>query len=399
MAQKTTISGNTPVQMIAAVLIILGFGYFAFQLQNPKPAQAWGAYLVNVLLWSAIAQGGLLFSTIMHLTKARWSRPLSGLSESFAAFFPFSFLLFLVLLLGEDFIFPWMGTDLHGKEFWLNPPFLYTRDLISLFVLYALGFAYLYNSLGLTLRHKPGGGRIRSSLHNLWVKDPEAEDRYSKRMSLFSVLYMIAYAFVLSLIAFDFVMSADPHWISTLFGAYAFVKAFYVGLGALIILAAIVSFEHGSVSGLTSSHFHDLGKLLLGFCLIWGDFFYAQFVVIWYGNIPEETSYIIQRTMLSPWKSMAWFVFSTCFLIPFLVLLNRKVKAKPVLMSALCTMVIIGIGMEHLLLLGPTLNPDIGVLSQALSTVSISLGFLGLMILAVGCFLNLFPELLQNPEL
>ncbi len=82
MAQKTSISDNTPIQMTAAVLIILGFGYFAFQLQNQPPAQAWGAYLVNVLLWSAIAQGGLLFSMVMHMTKARWSQPLQGLSES-----------------------------------------------------------------------------------------------------------------------------------------------------------------------------------------------------------------------------------------------------------------------------------------------------------------------------
>ena len=74
-----------------AVLAICGFGYFAYLIANNLPQQAWPTYLINVLLWSAIAQGGMLFSMIMHVTKARWSHPLSGLSEAFAAFFPFSF--------------------------------------------------------------------------------------------------------------------------------------------------------------------------------------------------------------------------------------------------------------------------------------------------------------------
>jgi len=379
----------------AGVLVLLGFGYFAFQIQNQQPAQAWEAYLVNLLLWSAIAQGGVLFSTIMHLAKAKWHGPLAGLSESFAAFFPVSFALFLTLLLGERYIFPWIGADLHGKEVWLNPSFLYSRDLIGLLVLYGLGSAYLYYSLGVKLRHHPPRGKIRLLLHRMWETHPKTADAQKKWMSLFGILYMIAYALVLSLVAFDLVMSADPHWISTLFGAYAFVKAFYVGLAALIILAAIVHLRAGPDAGLTPSHFHDLGKLLLGFCLIWGDFFYAQFVVIWYGNIPEETSYIIQRTMLSPWRPLAWFVFSVCFAIPFLILLNRRVKTRPVFMGGLCAAVITGIGLEHLLLLGPALNPGTAVAGQVLATASVSLGFLGLMILSLGFFFRLFPELID----
>ena len=91
----------------------------------------------------------------------------------------------------------------------------------------------------------------------------------------------------------------DPHWISTLFGAYNFVKAFYVGLGALIILACILYLRHGEASGITSSHLHDIGKLFFAFCLLWADFFYVQLIVIYYGNIPEETYYVIARTMLA----------------------------------------------------------------------------------------------------
>jgi len=215
-------------------------------------------------------------------------------------------------------------------------------------------------------------------------------------MTLLSVLYMIVYGFVLSLIAFDLVMGADPHWISTLFGAYAFVKAFYIGLGGLIILASIVFIRYGPGSGITRDHFHDVGKLFFGFCLIWGDFFYAQFVVIWYGNIPEETHYLIQRTMLLPWQPLAWGIFIICFILPFLILLNRKVKSKPVFMSALSSIVILGMGLEHLLLLGPALNPQLNLSRFISTTALIFLGFFGLMAWSLGFFLNLFPELVRS---
>ncbi|UCF57334.1 MAG: hypothetical protein JSW15_02360 [Deltaproteobacteria bacterium] len=212
-------------------------------------------------------------------------------------------------------------------------------------------------------------------------------------MSVLSVLYIIAYALVLSLIAFDLVMSMDPHWISTLFGAYSFVKAFYIGLGALIILSAIVHLSQGEHSELTSSHFHDLGKLFFAFCLAWADFFYCQFIVIWYANISEETSYIIKRTMISPWNSLAWTVFIVSFVIPFLILLNRDIKTKPKFMIVLCSVVIAGIWLEHLLLLGPALSPHVAVLPLSPVDGFITLGFLGLMALSLIFFLRLFPVL------
>jgi len=377
----------------AYVLVLLGFGYFAAQLQNERASQAWEAYLINVLLWSAIAQGGLLFSMIMHMTKAKWHRPLSVLSESFGAFFPVSFALFLTLLLGKRFIFPWLGTDLHGKEAWLNPAFLYSRDLAGLFILYALGFGYLYYASGSRVAGGTAGNRLGSVLRRIWEREALDTGTRRRRMSFFSVLYMIAFAFILSLVGFDMIMSADPHWISTLFGAYIFVKAIYVGLGGLIILSAIVYLLKGPESGLSASHFHDLGKLFFGFCLIWGDFFYAQFVVIWYGNIPEETGYIIERTMLMPWKPLAWVVFSTCFIIPFLILLNKTIKTKPVFMAGLCGVVIAGIGLEHLLLLGPSLNPGLDIAPRILSMGAVSLGFLGLMVLSVSFFLKKLSDI------
>lgn len=389
---------NKPVFVILFFLVIMGFGTFVLQLFGAHPERAWQAYLINFLLWSAIAQGGLLFSMVMHITKAKWSQPLQNLSESFAAFFPLSFGLFLLLFLGRAHLFPWLDQDLHGKEVWLNIPFLFSRDFIGLFILYGLGFAYLYYALRLKLDKSQEKGMFRSLICRNWTGTDQEVQACKSRMSVLSALYILAYALVLTLIAFDLVMSMDPHWYSTLFGPYSFVKAFYMGLGALIILAAIINLAQGKQSGLESSHFHDLGKLLFAFCLLWADFFYAQLLVIWYGNISEETSYVITRTVILPWKSLAWTVFIVSFLIPFFILLNRKVKTKPIPMIVLCSVVLVGFWLEHLLLLGPALRPDASSLPLGPADGLITLGFLGLMAIAVTFFLKLFPELVLTRE-
>jgi hypothetical protein len=259
--------------------------------------------------------------------------------------------------------------------------------------LYIFGFGFLYHTLQLKLSGHDPKGRIRQTIFRLWQKKNLSPDQIRWKMTVWGGLYILAFALVLSLIGFDLVMSMDPHWISTLFGAYHFVKAFFVGLGGLIILAAIMHTRNGAGSPLTPNHFHDIGKLFFGFCLLWADFFYVQLLVIYYGNIPEETYYVITRTMLAPWNKLAWAVFIVCFVGPFFILLNQKIKTRPVYMAIICSVIIIGIWFEHLLLLGPALSHGAASISLGVADGLISLGFLGLMVLAVRYFLNIFPEL------
>jgi hypothetical protein len=374
-------------------LIIIGFGTFFAGLVVGTPQRAWQAYLINFLLWSAIAQGALLFSAVMHTAKARWSGPLASIAESFSAFFPISFILFLLLYFGKNHVFPWIGEDLHGKEVWLNIPFLFSRDSAGLLILYGIGFAYLYYALGAKLHMIKPDGKFRMLLYKLWGHGKSDPERFKKGMSLFAVLYILAFAIILSLLGFDLIMSMDPHWYSTLFGAYNFVKAFYIGLGAIIFTAAYLHLKPDTRWQIESKQFHDIGKLFFAFCLVWADFFYCQLVVIWYGNISEETAYVIQRTMLSPWRPLAWIVFVTCFIAPFLILLKRNVKMQPRFMMVLCSLVIFGIWIEHLLLLGPALNHDATTIPLGLSDILITLGFLGLMVFAVSSYLKVFPEI------
>ena len=168
---NTTISQKSAIGWLFVVLIIIGLVAFIYGILGDHPEKAWQAYLINFLLWSAIAQGAVLFSAVMHMTRARWSGPLSALSESFAAFFPLSFVLFLILFLGRNHIFPWLHEDLHGKEVWLNIPFLFTRDCIGLLVLYAIGFAYLYNALQLRSEENQARGKFGQIVSKGWLRN------------------------------------------------------------------------------------------------------------------------------------------------------------------------------------------------------------------------------------
>jgi hypothetical protein len=389
---------SAPMNLMALPLLLVatGIGVFVLHIKAGLVDKAWQAYLINLLLFAAIAHGAVLFSTLMNAVGARWSGPLADLAEAFSAFFPISFFLFVILFWGKGHVFPWLHHDLHGKEVWLNLPFMLARDAAGLMILYGCGFVYLYHALYFKLKARGASSKLAISLWRHWQDKPPDEDRYRRRMTVFGMLYMLAFAIVLSLLGYDLVMSADPHWYSTLFGAYSFVKAVYVGFGALIILAAVLHLSPRNAYRLKSSQFHDIGKLFFAFCLVWADFFYAQFVVIWYGNIPEETAYIIERTMTAPWRGLAWTVFGVCFIGPFLILLNKKIKTVPAAMIVICSLVITGMWLEHFLLIAPAFYPHSESLPLSWIDAGVGLGFLGLLASALTYYLKQFPEVLHQ---
>ncbi len=383
--------------VIPLVVACTGFLFFIFFAANVHPEKAWLVYLTNFLFFTALSAGGLLFSTLMHFTKAKWSFKFAAIAESFAAFFPVSFILFILLFLGQNHVFTWMGIDLHGKDVWLNVPFLFFRDFIAFLILYCLGFAYLYHSLKFRLLNTKNETWLKQVLFRHFNKSSQTSEIIKHRMTIFSGWYMFAFAMVFALTGFDLVMSMDPHWYSTLFGAYTFIKAIYAGFGAIILLTCILHLTTSLSFKIPSSQLRDMSTLFFGFSIVWGDFFYSQFVVIWYGNIPEETAYIIERTMTAPWSWLAWIVFIICFIMPFIILLNGKIKESPLCMIVVSTFVLAGLWIEHFLLLGPSyLGHNSGIFPINISEIIITLGFLALLILAVLFYFRQLPDVLEG---
>lgn len=330
------------------LLAALGTGIFFTGVNGSDAQRAWLAYLVNWLFWSGLALSGLAFTAMLRLTKAEWAGPLRGTAEALAGFLPVSLLLFGPLFLGREHLFSWIAHPIPGKAAWLNFPFLIARDVVGLVVLYGGGFYLLRAS-----RRDREPASSRSEAGN--PRDPSAA-----RLTTLSVLFLVLYAVVGSLLAFDLVMSLDPHWISTLFGAYVCIGNLYAGLGLLAVLGWLLPTPAGSeVKGRSVSH--DLGKLLFGFCILWTYLFWCHYLPIWYANLPEETGFLIVRLHTAPWQGVSWAVLLLNFLLPFPLLLLQWTKRTPRALAAVGASVVAGMWLERYVLVVPSVWHEAGL--------------------------------------
>ena len=377
---------SRPLFIVFIILALAGIFTFIYGLNSENTVRTWRAFLVNYVWWTGITFGTLLFSALLNMTNAHWGRSLKRLAEAPGTFAPVSFLLFWVLYFGKEDIFIWIREPVPEKAAWLNPGFMFARDGIGLLLLTTVAMGIIYHSVSAD----------KKSIDAQTTGPADQDGSIAKITGHFnaqrrlSTAYGILYAVVLSLIAFDLIMSLDPHWYSSLFGAYYFIGSFYTGLAALMILSVIAVRYMGQESVIESSQFHDLGKLMLGFCLMTGDFFYTQFFVIWYGNLPEETRYLLLRLQKSPWDHIAWAVLLITFAVPFVVLLNRKVKMMNFPMLALSIIILGGMWVERFLLVAPALEKAGDSLFGA-TEILITAGFLGIMGLCVLTFLKKYP--------
>jgi hypothetical protein len=372
--------------VLFSLMILAGAVTFLAGISGVHSLRAWQAYLTNYVFWTGLAFGTFLFSPVLTMTGARWGKPLKRIAEAPGAFLPAAFVLFWVLYLGKEEIFPWIREPVPEKAVWLNSGFMFAREGIGLLALAAVGVAILVHSVKSDLKMLPRAGGSGDAPR------PQENAAHFRALGILSPLYGVLYGFVLTLFAFDLIMSLDPHWYSTLFGAYFFTGSFYSGLAALFILAVFAVKRMGMGNFIFPKQFHDLGKLLLGFCLLTGDFFYAQFLVIWYGNLPEETRYVLLRVHQPPWEPLAWVVLITAFGIPFAVLLSRKVKMKPLPMVFLSTLILAAMWLERFLLVAPSLWKG-GYIPLGWMELMITVGFFGLVALCTLGFLRRYPVL------
>ena len=365
---------------------LAGLIAFLWGVTGPTALRAWQAYLINFVYWTGLSFGAVLFVAVLNMTNAVWGRPLKRLAEALGTFLPASFILFWVLYLGKDEIFPWIKGPISEKQSWLNPGFLFARDGVALFLLTAFSLTLIYYSVK---GDKQAVGLATGAPGGFSPQEPQ-EDFCWRAQRALSPVIGILYAFVLSLLAFDLIMTLDPHWYSTLFGAYYFMGSFYLALAALYFLSFLGRTAFGLKEIIHPHHLHDLGKLVFAFCIFTGYLFYVQFLVIWYGNLPEETRYVILRVKLTPWEPLAWIVLATTFIIPFLLLLRRKIKMAPLPMMIVSGIILAGMWVERFLLIAPSIWEGEGIPLGFLE-VLITGGFVGIMGLGMILFLGRVP--------
>ena len=366
--------------MLFGVLALAGAAAFLAGIGGPQSLRAWQAYLVNYVFWTGLSFGAILFVAVLNLTDARWGRSLKRLAEGLGVFLPLSFLLFWVLYFGRKEIFPWIKEPVPEKAAWLNAGFLFARDGAGLLLLTLLSMALIAFSVKGDLEFiRLPAGSLDAAPGKPW-----------RAQRVLSPIFGILYAFILSLLAFDLIMSLDPHWYSTLFGAYFFMSSFYAALAALVLVAHLLRGTQGLKEYIHPHHLHDLGKLLFAFCLFTGYLFYVQFLVIWYGNLPEETKYIILRIRFTPWEPLGWTVLGMILILPFLALLRKKWKMNPAVMIPVSLAVLGGMWLERFILVVPSLWKGKS-LPLGLLEILITAGFFGVMALSLTVFLTRVP--------
>ena len=275
------------------------------------------AYLVAFVYWLGIALGALILLGAFHAANARWPVVLRRFLEHVPAVIPLFVLLFVPLLLGRHALFPWTNPEalegelralvLHKKPY-LNLPFFVLRAVIYFGVWMAV--AELLRRW--SIRQDQSGGHLLT--------------RWQRRLGAGSLPLL---ALTLSFAAFDWMMSIDPRFYSTIFGVYWFSGSF-MAIFAVLILAGRLTLTDESQFGvhLSSEHFHALGNFLLAFVAFWAYTAFSQFLLIWIANVPEEVPFYILRIRGS-WGGVGAFLALFHFLVPFFVLLSRDLKRSP----------------------------------------------------------------------
>lgn len=352
----------------------------------------WSVLLANLLFWSGISMSGVVFSAVIEMTNASWGRPFKRIAEAGASFLPISFVLFVVVILFGAGTLGWNAGEI--KRIWLTMPFLAVRDIFCLIVLYSVSLYYVYVSLRPDLGKlnedgKSPGPAAKKYLLSGWEGTEQEVMRKQRSVKVFAPLVIILYCFVASLIAGDFIMALDPEWYSTLFGGYFFMGNLYLGL-AFVAVAALRLSDSMSLTEIKSRHFHDLGKLMLGFCLVSADFFWLQFLVIWFGNLPEETGFVIKRIKEDPWSVLGWTVLIVCYMVPAILLFSRRLKVNRVGMTVLSSVILIGMWIEKFMLVVPSIYTG-ETIPLGFPELLITAAFAGAFILCFTGFLRVFP--------
>jgi hypothetical protein len=382
------------VYALSVVLCLMGVaGFIAGVLSDPQ--RAWTALVWNWSVWSGIAVGGAAVVAAASMSYGHWLRPMRRIAEGLTAFLPVSYLIMIVMLFGLEHVYDWVNHPIPAKETWLNPTFFSVRQVVGLAILYGTALALVYWSmrpdLG-RLRDRVGGWRrnLYDRLTGGWKGDDvELERAFAARAKL-APAYAVIYAAFVTLWAWDWLMSIDPDWFSTLFPAWIFMTYFLGALGTTAIMTCRLRAYPSFTDAIPLRYLHDIGKMVFAFTVFWTYLFFAQYLVIWYGRLPEETGFLKLR-LWGAYEPIAIAVLGCVFLVPFLGLLGIHAKRTPVTLTLFSLVSLFGIWLFHLLLVAPGPYPDF--LAFGWIEALVAVGMLGTFAMCFLTFVRAFPPL------
>ncbi|MFY0654142.1 MAG: quinol:cytochrome C oxidoreductase [Cyclobacteriaceae bacterium] len=306
---------------------------------------------INNVFFTGLAIIGVFFVAIQYAAQAGWSAGLKRIPLAFGNWLPIAGVLMLVMFFisGHD-LFHWTHEYLFdendprydpiiaGKSWYLNIGFYYGRMIVFFGVWIAM-FMFMKK--------------------RIFAEDIEGGTKHWFKLRSISAIFLVFFAYSSSMAAWDWVMSIDPHWFSTMFGWYVFASWWVSGL-ALIAFIAVLLKDKGYLKVVNENHLHDLGKFIWGFSIFWTYIWFSQFLLIYYANIPEESIYFVERLHSDTYVGYFFINLILNFFLPFLLLMTRQAKRHTRMLKVVCPIIIFGHWIDFFLMVTPGTMKDDG---------------------------------------
>jgi len=330
-----------------------------------SPQRVWPNLLLVSFYLLTLSLAGAVFVALQYVTGAHWSVALRRVPEAMSSLIPLGGAGMLILLLVHPALYSWTSPAAAGGEpepafrhWWLSLPFFRGRAIV---------FLLLWTLFAVAL--------VRAST----LQDADGAARHTRRNSRLSAIFVVLFAFTFWLATYDWIMSLEPRWYSTIFASYNFAGLFLGGLAALTLLVVWLREKNALAVVISEDHLHDLGKLLFAFSTFWMYLWFSQYMLIWYANIPEETIYFVHR-LHGYWGSLFVLDMVLNWVGPFFALLPRRNKHNPGVLVKVCVVLLTGRWLDLYLMIMPSFagkQPPIGVVE-----IGLLAGGVGLFLLA-----------------
>ena len=381
---KLNLEKALTLKSTSVIFIFLGVLSFLFVFFPSYQDRVWHSYLLSYVFFLLLSLSGLFFISVHHSANAYWSATTRRLAEALTSYLFWALVLVLPLLLGAFTLYDWLSAEkvaedpllLHKKNY-LNFPFFLIRTALFLGGWWFFAKKFLSFSL---------------------KQDVDGLDKWNQKSVKYSILFLLFFALSLSLFSVDFLMSLDAHWFSTIFGVYVFAGLFQSAFAGVIILGFfLVCMDEKYKKWITEDHLHDLGKFLFAATVFWAYIAFSQYMLIWYANLPEETTFFIYRSK-GAWSFVSISLIVFKFILPFFILLPRWTKRKRGLLTGVAGFILFMQFVDLYWLIYPAYDlktPRFGFLE-----LGIFLGFAGVFIRALWNFFEKHPPVpLKDPKL
>ena len=355
----------------ASILISLA----AILISKPGASRIWANVLLNNQYFMGLSLGAAFFLAVHRIALSGWHSLIQRIPDSMTTFLPVAFILMLLIYFGMHYLYNWTVSGIsdkviEGKKAWLNIPFFFIRIIV-----YFIGWIVLT-----WLMRKNSDSLISSS-----------DIRFYNRTKLFAGLFLVFYAITVSSSSWDWIMSLDAHWFSTIFGWYVLIGMFVTSLAFITLMIWFLK-RQGYLTYIRPDHVHDMAIYMFAFSIFWTYQWFAQYELIWYGHLPEETSYYITR--LKEFRVIFFINLGINFLVPFFGLITFNAKRQLNWVAAIAAVILAGHWIDYWLMIMPAAAGEkagIGILE-----IGMTAAYAGLFIFVVFRSLATRPLVVKN---